>query len=196
MSVEIKSYRQHVIKARTQGVGAAAVVLRSGRMIFRIDARTVDEAFVMAGARLDEMLADRRAARRCIKVGGEDCEVGTIDEFVEMLSTLQTSEVQRKMLLAHANATDRSLTSRGLSEAVWGQGASHTNTNLHYGTLGSAMAAWLEIRLPTYGTKKELKTCAIAQPIPGSGGPDSPDWLWRMHDELAVAIERTSLRAS
>jgi hypothetical protein len=194
MQVESVTYRGHLIKAGVRGAEAVAVAFQDETTVLRATGADVQAAVAEAKSSLDKLLNERFGSRRRIATSESEGNVGTVDEYFQALKSLRLNQRERAMLIAHARAPDRILTAQQLADAGWGRGTSHTNANSHYGRLGGRFADYLELKLPTYDGGKPLKTCALAESIGGEGGPDSARWRWRMHDELAAALEKKGMK--
>lgn len=181
------NYRgHHIVAALIKGKPAAQIYV--GKAIAtreRFEGSTVEEAVDLARAWIDaqrsEVIQSRRSPR-----------IGTADEYATYFAANPPEGTRRAMLVAHAAAPDMTLSAGQLAAAAdW---ADFTTANLHYGLLGKEVAEALELELPQHSDGSVVATAALA-------GSADPDWRpidgafrWRMHEEVAEALNRLNIR--
>lgn len=160
--------------------GHRIIANKTGAMIYPdkhgLKADSTDEALTAAKAWIDTKYIDRAEERR-------EPYIGTVEDYVEALSVINPTAGKRRMLLAHREADDLRMTAKELSDAAgW---KSHSSANLHYGTLGKAVADQVDLKLT--GSDKKAQTAALA-----AYHDDSSEW--EMYPEVAEALDRLNLK--
>jgi predicted transcriptional regulator with HTH domain len=115
-----------------------------------------------------------------------EIKVPTAAEYSKALSSIQMSQIQRKMLAAHYRAHNRSVTYSELAQAVGSD--SHRTANAHYGSLGRTLGEKLnfEFAVNEY-TGEPFYSSSI-----GLGAPykrNDTEFLLVMHHELSDALK-------
>ena len=112
-------------------------------------------------------------------------EVPPADLYAKALSTLKISSAQRKMLEAHYEAHNRTITYTELARAAGAD--SHRSANSNFGRLGRALGEALNMRFVQGGSRNApFYSSAL-----GMGNPYTPEgahFQLVMHHELAKAI--------
>ena len=177
------SYRTFRIIAAVLRGKATAAVLSAGKPWFRCEGPNLGAAVLEAKRRLDNLLTEECLRRRVP-------HIGTTGEYRRALRALVVSEIHRKMLRAHANAPNRTLTASQLARSA--DYECFEVANAHYGRLGRKVAEHLEIVPPPYA-KRDVpvwtRTLAEDVAVPGALG----HWQWQMHEELALALRELDM---
>lgn len=109
----------------------------------------------------------------------------TVEDFQKALSGIKMTDGQSKMLQAHLNSPDRTITSSELAAAAGYK--SYRAANLHYGNLGKSIALFLGTTPEqNYDNGTPIWTFMIAD---GWRVGHGEEWKWRMHPELVKALE-------
>lgn len=181
------AYRGHTIVAAVlRGKPAAQVYVGTTRVTpERFEGATVEDAIDRARVWIDTQRSAIILARRA------PC-IGTTDEYTSYFAASPPEGGRRAMLVAHAAASNLTLSAGQLAEAAgWPDFGS---ANLHYGLLGKEVAQALELKLPHHADGTIIATAALA----GSAGPDWKQingiFYWRMYEEVAEALSRLNIR--
>ncbi|MHC1999529.1 hypothetical protein ACYQR9_03680 [Methylobacterium sp. CM6241] len=181
------AYRGHqIIAAMIKGAPLAQVYV--GKTLAtreRFAGDTLDDAVNRARSWVDTQRSEAIQNRR-------SAGVGTVEEYVAFFSAQPLAEHHRVMLVAHASAPDRTLTAGELAAAAgW---ADFGAANLHYGKLGDQVAQTLELELPKHLSGKPIATSALADSVDPDWKPIEGFFRWRLHEEVAEALERLNIR--
>lgn len=116
-------------------------------------------------------------------------------EYAEAFDRLgQLSPSYEAMLDAHLNAPDHCITATELAEAAGFE--NYNAANLHYGTLGQALANELNFNLPTRDDGTPISTCSLAtdakethpqgheRSVRGRG----PEFVWHLRPQVVEAL--------
>ncbi|GLQ22661.1 hypothetical protein GCM10007853_05350 [Algimonas ampicilliniresistens] len=134
--------------------------------------KSLDGAKQWIDDRLKDLKGDRRAAH-----------IGTVDGYVDALTTQGPSKHEGKMLAAHAVAPDRRMTPQQLADvAGWKR---YSSANTHYGKLGKRFAEQLNLEISEDNNHAWTRTI---------GEYDDATSEWIMHEELAQAVEQLKIR--
>ena len=160
--------------------GHRIIANKTGAMIYPdkhgLKAESTEEALDAARTWINDKYTDRADIRR-------EPHIGTVEDYVEALSVINPTAGKRRMLVAHRGAEELRMTAAQLSEAAgW---KSQSSANLHYGTLGKAVADQGDLKLT--GSDKKAQTAALAQ-----YHEDSSEW--EMYPEVAEAMDRLNLK--
>ena len=159
--------------------GHRIIANNTGAMIYPdkhgLKADSTEDALNAAKAWIDAKYTGRVEERRAP-------HIGTVEDYVEALSVLNPTAGKRRMLIAHRQSDGLRMTAKELSEAAgW---KSQSSANLHYGTLGKAVADQVDLTLS--GSDKKAQTAALAE-----YHEDSSEW--EMYPEVAEAMDRLNL---
>lgn len=116
--------------------------------------------------------------------------IGTSAEYVAAFRALKLAKHEELMLRAHANAPDRTLTSREIARAAGYD--SYSSANAHYGKLGRKVAEFLDLQPLVSSSRNEpVWTMAIAD---GKETEHAEDiWRWQMYPEVAEALRELNM---
>ncbi|UMY16517.1 hypothetical protein MMB17_17715 [Methylobacterium organophilum] len=180
------THRDHRIIAAVLRGRAAAQVYRGDRLATRerFESASVEGAADAARAWIDRQNDPAEAQRRAP-------EVGTADEYVAHFARNPPEGRLRRMLVAHAAAPERILSSDALAEA--GGWNSVCAAHAHYAAFGETLAEVLSLTLPRREDGAPVRISAVASAI--QEGPPLPSGAchWRLHEEIAQALERLNI---
>ncbi len=172
------SYRTFRIIAAVQASVPTAAAFSGRERWFRCEGVGLEAAVLEAKRWIDGLLAEERSRRR-------EPHIGTATEYRRAFQSLTIAGRDQKMLRAHANAPDRTLTAAQLAASA--DYANFKVANLHYGLLGHKFAEYLEIDPPHYAKRAvPVWTRALAEDVAARGALGH--WQWRMHEEVASAL--------
>ena len=177
------SYRTFRIIAAVQAGTPTAAAISGGRRWFLCAGTDLDAAVLEAKRRIDALLAEERSRRR-------EPHIGTTAEYRRAFAALEIGGHHAKMLRAHANAPDRTLTAGQLARSAGYD--DFEVANAHYGRLGRKVAEHLETVPPRYAKRDEpVWTRALAEDT----DVNSPlgHLQWRMHEEVAYALHELAM---
>ena len=111
--------------------------------------------------------------------------VPTAAQYVEALKAVSISAAQRKMLMFHYLAHNRTVTYTELAAAA--EYDSYGAANLHYGRLGAALGE--QLKMPFVPLSTDSDTPFFSSAIGTSKKYEGTEYMLIMHHELAKAIE-------
>ena len=139
------------------------------------EAEAIEDGVAEAKAWVDGKYTERAEGRR-------EPYIGTVDDYVEAFTAQELARHEHTMARAHAAAPDRKLTAQQLADAAGYK--SYSSANLHYGKLGQRVAEQAGLSSPKM--EAGAWTYALAD-------YDDETNEWRMHEEMAEAMERLNL---
>lgn len=158
--------------------GGAMIFLDGSKSLeHKLAAKTEDDALADAKQWIDDMRAERAASRRADNIGA-------VAEYEQALSVVKPTAGKRRMLVGHRQAEGRRMTAPQLAEAAgW---KSHSSANVHYGSMGKAVAELLGLKIE--GDDNKAWTGALAE-------FDEETREWEMHPEVAEALDNLNIRS-
>lgn len=143
--------------------------------LYAYDGSGLEKCVSKAEAYIIEKCAIREAKRRAP-------HIGTVDDYIEALREQPLADYEQAMLSAHKDAHNRKLTAEGLAaSAGWDD---YNNANRFYGELGKRVANHLRLKIKN--NDGQFWTEALAN-------FDETTRQWKMHEELASALDRLNL---
>ncbi len=170
-------FRQYQIKTFSR-VGKASARAFIGDKATRIVAEAKTEQDAVRG--VEQQLTAQDVARRAQRLNDIPCSAEFGDAFAVLGS--KVTKTHWKMLLAHMEAPDATLTWEGLAQA-----AGYANYRLaiqHYGKLGHLIAEQLEFAPPVLADGTTNWTLTLAEAVDHAGVQER-EWAWTMRPELA-----------
>ena len=169
---------EYVLVARYNKGAYRGALWQSGSIIYKVEGKSLDDAYRQLEIRLYELQVAKAAARN----GAAPSEQEAVVAIQRVLPRLTSS--QRAMLLAHAKAPESRMTASQLADAAGY--ASYSAANLQYGLLGAMLFAEMPENLPRRSDGSPIMTCAIA-----SGDnlrAEEDQWIWKMRPHIKHAV--------
>ncbi len=114
--------------------------------------------------------------------------IPTSNEYAEALNSISITDAQKKMLCAHYNAHNRSITFTELANAAGFD--SHLAANSQYGKFARELGEKLEFRF----LKSKVRDTFFYSSVIGSDNPNLPpegeEYQLIMHHELSKALDK------
>ena len=171
-------YRRRTIIAATMNGQASAMVYPERK---RFDGAALSDAIRQAKAWIDIDWSVRHTTRRAP-------HIASALEYAEALGAVNVNEWEVLMLKAHAAAPERQLTATEIARAAGY--ADYSAANMHYGKLARRVAEHLELTVPAREDGTPVWTCALAAEGTPNLEAGAPEFVWRMHEEVAAALEQ------
>ncbi|WP_298913055.1 hypothetical protein [uncultured Algimonas sp.] len=130
----------------------------------------LDSAKAWIDTHLSELKGERRAGH-----------IGTVEGYLEALTTQPPNKKEYTMLSAHAAAPDRRMSAQALADLVGWKRDSSAKT--HYSKLGRRLAEQLALDIDADDAQAQINAVARTD-------EDSGEWI--LHQELADAVEQYS----
>lgn len=150
----------------------------------------VDHTKVYRFAIANEEKISRIVSRRLDMSKSNQAVIPSANEYIDALNSINISEEQLKMLRAHYEAHNRSITYTQLANAAGFD--SHIAANSRYGKLGKSLGEKLDFKFLKSKTRDSLFYSSAL----GADNPNIPDdheeYQIIMHHELSKALDKIS----
>ena len=173
-----ENYRGYsIIAAEVKGTPSAQIFSGKRPIGKRFEGDNVEQVLAKAKGWIDDkMIADNSKQRAP--------HIATVERYLEFLNVENLGDHEIAMLKAHTAA--RVLTATELANAAgWD---SFSSANAHYGFLGRKAASFLGLELPKHSDGSPAFTFALAESAGEGGLPETGNFQWAIHPELAKAV--------
>ncbi|SAK73936.1 hypothetical protein AWB79_04296 [Caballeronia hypogeia] len=181
MSQSTATYRGHVLVAKAANGSAQCWAWKDGKAPFKETAPTLEQAERQARDAIDAALGPAQ--------GAGDVAVAAYIHALNAIAPI--SEGQRKMLVAHYRAPDRTITATQLAKAAGY--TDYRGANVQYGALGKLIHEQHPVELPRRADQSLVYTFSIADPDAVDIGralneEEDAHWRWPMRAAVAEAL--------
>ncbi len=173
-----REYRGFLLRGATLRSKPQVAVLAGQTRHHIADGSTIAQAFDYAQKHVDAIYHAAATGRRSALIGSKE-------EYFQYFMARQLRSHERKMLVAHARAPDRIMSSSQLAaSAGWN---SFGSANIHYGALGGEVGRALRLTFPRRPDGTEFLMSALVEELPNKDA-STGHIRFRLHEEVAQAL--------